>query len=362
MNVAGIDAHTTYLVVGVLNNTGELLERPIRIANREPERLLELLEGYRPVEAVVETSPSWPWLYELLSERGHGFVLAHAKRLRAIAESNYKSDEIDAEILARMRVAGLIPEVYPKPKDQRERALLLRHRIRLVRMRTAMAGRIHAELHAVGLRLARGRLLTKEGRRWIQEEAWPSFGSEQRRLIETHFALIDHLVPVLRSLDAQIERVGREIPAVELLRTVSGIGPYRGLLIATEALPIDRFPTPGHLVSYAGLAPRTRQSGLSPVRHGTIPAGANRWLRAAFVQAVVTHVQKAPDSWLSDYYSVHKKRLGWQTARVATARKLARVVHAMLSTGEVWRERSTNTDDRGELHPQHVASTTSNSD
>jgi hypothetical protein len=74
------------------------------------------------------------------------------------------------------------------------------------------------------------------------------------------------------------------------------------------------------------------------VRHGSIPAGANRWLRGAFVRAVVTHRQHAPESGLSRYYEEHKKRLGWQVARVATARKLARVVHAMLRTGEVWRD------------------------
>ena len=354
MYVAGIDAHSTYLVVGVVSNTGKLVQPPVRIANTRTDELLELLERFEPVEAVVETSPAWPWLYELLRTRGVGFVLAHAKKLRVIAESNYKTDEIDAEVLARMRVAGLIPEVHPKSADQREQALLVRHRTRLVRMRTAAAGRIHAELHAVGLRLERGRLLTKRGRQYVRQSAWPRLGTEQQRLLETHFALIDHLHPVIGGLDARIEEVGKEIPAVQLLRTVPGIGPYRGLLIATEVSPIRRFSTAAHLVGYAGLAPRSRRSGLAPVRHGSIPAGANRWLRGALVRAVVSHVQTDPESWLAHYYEVHKKRLGWQTARVAAARKLARALHAMLRTGAVWQPRCT-TDERGELHAQHVA-------
>ncbi len=98
------------------------------------------------------------------------------------------------------------------------------------------------------------------------------------------------------------------------------------------------FRTPGHLVSYAGLAPRSSQSGLRPIRHGSIPAGANRWLRGTFVRAVVNHVTYAPDSWLSQSYEQIRQRLGWQVARVATARRLARAVHAMLRTGEVWRD------------------------
>ncbi len=95
MYVAGIDAHATYLVVGVVSNTGQLVQSPTRIENSETEQLLELLKRFQPVEAVVETSPAWPWLYELLTEHGIGFVLAHAKKLRVIAEANYKTDEID---------------------------------------------------------------------------------------------------------------------------------------------------------------------------------------------------------------------------------------------------------------------------
>ena len=117
-------------------------------------------------------------------------------------------------------------------------------------------------------------------------------------------------------------------------------------------------PKPAHLVSYAGLAPRTSQSGLRPIRHGSIPAGANRWLRGAFGCAVVTHIAHAPDSWLSHAYEQTRKRLGWQVARVATARRLARAVHAMLRTGEVWHGESTTYRGKSELQETHVALTT----
>lgn len=354
MYVAGIDAHATYVVVAIVSKAGELVQKVVRIANQEADRLVELLHRFRPLEVVVETSPAWPWLYDLLTGEGHGFVLAHARKLRAIAESNYKRDEIDAELLARMRLAGLIPEVYPKDIESREQAVLVRHRARLVRLRTGAASRIHAELHSVGLCLERGRLLTKDGRNWVREHAWPVLGPEQRRLVRTHWALIRGLTTMIRTLDRQIRRVGREIPAVAVLETIPGIGPYRGLLIATEVMPIERFPRPKHLVSYAGLAPRSSQSGMRPIRHGRLPAGANRWLRGAFVRAVVSHVQHAPDSYLTRYYTEQKKRLGWQVARVATARRLARATHAMLRTGEVWRNEPVS-GERSELHASAVA-------
>ena len=288
MFVAGIDAHATYSVIAIVSNTGQLVHGPVRIHNKEADRLDELLSQYRPLEVVVETSPAWPWLFDRLEGSGIHFVLAHAKRLRVIAESNYKSDEIDAELLARMRLAGLIPEVHPKCIAQREQAVLLRNRARLVRERTRMVNRIHAQIHNVGLHLERGRLLTQDGRQWVRDVAWPLLGEERRLFIDMQWELIDQIVPMIRTLDRRVEHMGQKIPAVALLETVPGIGPYRALLIATETLPIERFHTPAHLVSYAGLAPRSSQSGLRPIRHGSIPAGANRWLRGTFVRAVVT--------------------------------------------------------------------------
>ncbi len=250
MNVAGIDAHTTYLVVVIVAKGGDRILGPKRIGMHEPHRLLEILEASAPVEIVMETSPTWPWLYDLVQGRpGIRFVLCHATKLRAIAEANYKRDEIDAELLGRMRLAGLIPEVHAKSIEQREQAVLIRHWQILGRERTAIANRIHSQLHAVGLRLERGRLLTRKGRQWIRENAGPVWGPEQRRLARTHFALIDQLTVMRRSLRRRIEAMAEDVSAVPVLRTIPGIGAYRALLIATEVEPISRFLRPQHLVS-----------------------------------------------------------------------------------------------------------------
>lgn len=353
---AGIDAHTKYVVVVLINRMGERVLGPTRVKVEHRERLLALLAPYRPLDAIMETSSSWPWLHEVLTGADVHFVLAHARRLRAIAEANYKRDDIDAELLARMRLAGLIPEVYPTPTAQREWATLLRHRTTLVTQRTALVNRIHAQLHMRGLHLERGRLLTRAGRQWVRTAAWPHLGQEQRALVRSHLRVIRGLRPLIRALDRHIAQVAATIPEAQVLGTIPGIGPQRALVICAEALPIARFRTPGHLASYAGLVPRSKQSGLAPVRHGSIPAGANRWLRGALVRAVVTHVQHSPESWLTHYYLVQKARVGWPTARVAAARKLARAVHAMLRTHTCWRTGTTDPV-RGELEETHAART-----
>ena len=334
--VAGLDAHTRYVVVSVVNRAGELLVKPTRVRVEDRGRLLALLAPYRPLEGVMETSSSWPWIAEVLSGAGITFVLAHARRLRAIAEATYKSDDIDAELLARMRLAGCIPAVYTTPAAQREWATLIRHRTALVRQRTMLVNRLHAQLHTHGLHLERGRLLTVSGRQWLRHEAWPHLSGEQQAVVRSHLRLLGRLTPLIRACDRHIAEVAVTIPEAQLLMTIPGIGAHRALLICAEALPIARFQTPNHLTSYAGLAPCSKQSGQGPVRHGPIPGSANRWLRGALVRAVVSHVQHAPTSWLTQYYTLHKARVGWPVARVATARKLARAIHAMLRTKTQW--------------------------
>lgn len=357
MFFAGIDAHTRYLVVVIINSQGKRVLDPTRIKVEQAARLLELLAPYRPLDVVMETSSSWPWLADLFTGTGIQFVLAHARRLRAIAEANYKCDAIDADLLARMRLAGLIPAVYATPATQREWATLVRHRVTLVAPRTAAANRIHAQLHQGGLHLARGELLTRAGRAWVKREALPQLEHEQRALVRSQLKVIVGLTPLIRAIDVHVAEVAATIPEATLLRTIPGIGAYRALVLCAEVLPIRRFPTPGHLASYAGLVPVSKQSGVRPVWHGAIPAGANRWLRGALVRAVVSHVQHAPESWLTQYYRTQQARVGWPTARVATARKLARAVHAMLRTTSCWNSCQPTAPRPGELQETHAAET-----
>src|SRR6266511_1655468 len=320
MYFAGLDAHLKYVTVAVRDRLGTLVLETT-VSTREPERLLAVLAPLRPLEVVVETCPFWPWLSDLLVPAGIGFHLAHAQRLRAIATAPQKNDRVDARLLARMLLAGLIPEAYPRSGDQREQLRLLRHRTALVRARTRLAGRIHSQLHQQRLLLSR----------------------------------IVHLTPLLQALERRIDTAAGANPPAALLATIPGLGPYRSLLLAAELSPLSRFPRVEHLASYAGLAPVTRSSG-GHTRHGSIPQGANRWVRGALVSAIPSHVRSAPTSAVTRAYAQLTARLGWRVARVAAARKLLRIVYLMLRRGEPWRGTGRVEDAvRDEVHASHVA-------
>jgi transposase len=337
---AGLDAHQAYVVLAVVDKQGTVVHRA-SVATTEPTRLVETLAPYHtpshPLAVVVETCPFWPWLYDLLVPRGIDFRLAHAQELEAIARAARKSDQRDARLLARMLAGGLIPPAFPKPPAQREQACRVRHRAALVRHRTMLANRIHSQLHAVGLTLPRERLLRRATRTWLRETAGPVLRPEQRRLVQSHWTLLRRLTRMIRRLDPVIAAAAQADPAAGLLATIPGIGAYRGLLLATELLPMTRYASEGKFVGYAGLAPITRSSA-DTVHRGPLPNAANRWVRGALISTIPTHLRCAPTSRLSQYYGRQKARLGWQIARVATARQLARVIYHMLQTGEVWRE------------------------
>src|SRR5207253_7858551 len=100
---------------------------------------------------------------------------------------------------------------------------------------------------------------------------------------------------LIQALERRIDTAAGTNPTAALLATIPGIASYRSLLLAAELSPVSRFPRVEHLASYAGLAPVTRSSG-GHTRHGSIPQGANRWVRGALVSTIPSHVRAAPTS------------------------------------------------------------------
>jgi hypothetical protein len=313
MPVAGIDAHATYVVVAIVSKTGELVEKATRMANREGSKLLELLERVRPVEAAVERGPAWAWLCDLLGGHGHGFVLEHAKELRATAESNYKRDEIDAELLARMRLAGLIPEVYAKGIEAREQAALVRHRARPgppACVAAARSGAAPSRAHALG----------PDPR--ADEDDPPARPADRTHGYGDSGRGPASHDPGHRSLPGPANRHGGD--------------PDRAFPSPPASGELRRPRAPFRKLGPPARAPRAHPGRSEPLAEGRLRPGRGQ-----------PHAPR---------YNEQKQRLGWQTARIAAARKLARATHGMLRTGEVWRNEN-GSGERSELQGAHVAET-----
>src|SRR5215211_5903012 len=164
----GIDLHRSRSHLAVLDDEGsELLSR--RIVN-DPETFLELLaEVDGESKIALEATYGWEWLADLLQDAGFELHLAHPLRTKAIASARVKNDAVDARTLAHLLRTGLLPEAYIAPRELRELRDLLRHRVALTRMRSALKNRA-------------GSILAKQG---IQRPFSDMFGPGGLRFLES---------------------------------------------------------------------------------------------------------------------------------------------------------------------------------
>src|SRR2546428_8022776 len=109
MLYVGVDVHKATTQITVMDETGKIVKRK-RIVSA-PAGVSEALGAYRePMKAVLEASYSWGPMYDWLDEIADEVVLAHPGKVRAIADARIKTDKIEAETLAQLLRAELIPE------------------------------------------------------------------------------------------------------------------------------------------------------------------------------------------------------------------------------------------------------------
>jgi len=106
------------------------------------------------------------------------------------------------------------------------------------------------------------------------------------------------------------------------------------MLISAEIVDIKRFSTPWKLVSYAGLAPSTRESSGKTITGGITKQGSP-WLRWILVQCALTAIKY--DAHLKTFYDRIRNRKGHAKAIVATAKELLVIIWYMLTRNELYR-------------------------
>src|SRR5947208_16335833 len=167
MVYVGIDLHRNRSQIAVLDKDGgELLSR--RIVN-DPELFLETLAEFEQPRVALEATYGWEWLADLLEEAGCELHLAHPLRTKAIAAARVKTDAVDARTLAHLLRADLLPAAYIAPRELRDLRDLLRHRIALTRIRSALKQRVGAVLAKQGIARPYSNLFGPGGSRFLTE-------------------------------------------------------------------------------------------------------------------------------------------------------------------------------------------------
>ncbi|MBI1744548.1 transposase [Candidatus Acetothermia bacterium] len=126
----GVDLHKRVSQIAVLTEEGTVTQHRLDNERTNIQRFFEQIPV--PARVAIEACGTWWWLVDLLEQLGHQPVLSHPKETKAIASARLKNDRVDADRLARLLKADLLPQVWIPSRDLREARELVRHRVGLV--------------------------------------------------------------------------------------------------------------------------------------------------------------------------------------------------------------------------------------
>ena len=365
----GLDIHKkTVVACLVLPGPGGAPAKEVRTFGTMTADLLALadwLAGAGCTHVAMEsTGVYWKPIYNLL-EGGFELLLVNARHVKAVP--GRKTDVRDCEWIADLLRHGLLRGSFVPDRPARELRELTRYRTSLVRERAAEVNRLQKTLEGANIKLAavatdlrgrsaremlaslvagsvdaaaiaqlaRGRM--REKIPVLERALTGRLGEHQRFLLARQLAHIDFLDEAIEQVSAEVaERVRPFQDALERLDTIPGIGRWTAEVILAEiGADMARFPTAGHLASWAGMCPGNNESA------GKRKSGRTRkgspWLRSALTEAAQAASRKR-DGYLAAQYHRLATRRGKKRAVVAVGHTILEIVHHLLAGGTTYRD------------------------
>ena len=319
--------------------------------------------------AMEATGVYWKPVWHILAGGDFQLVLANASHVKNVP--GRKTDVNDATWLADLLAHGLIRASFVPDTQTQELRNLLRTRKQLVREKAShilrvqktledanikldsvitdvmgMSGRAMIEALIGGesdpaklARLANYRLKTSQEK--LREALRGRVTNHHRFLLHLHLNQIDGLDASIASIDLQVEAgIAPFRVAVELVTSVPGVGVLGAQVIVSEiGTDMSRFPSDGHLISWAGICPRNDESA-GKRRSNRLRKGAP-WLKTTLVQCAWAAVRKK-DSYLQAQFHRIKSRRGPKKAIMAVAASILTAIYHMLKDGTLYQDLGAN--------------------
>jgi transposase len=322
----GVDLHRRRSVLVRMSEAGQRLDA-VRVDNDPVALGLEIAKAGESPEVVLEATYGWYWAADVLADAGAHVHLAHPLGVKAFAYRRVKNDVRDATDLADLLRMGRLPEAWIAPPPVRALREAVRHRAKLVALRSGLKAQVHAVLAKQGVTVPVSDLFGVGGQQLLNTLALdPPFAARVaslRRLID--------------AFTFEIDIVGRRVtaeltahPGFRAVQTIDGVGPVLAAVFVAEIGDVHRFARPEQLCSWAGLTPRHRESD-TVVRRGRITKQGNTLVRWAAVEAV-QRLRAGPLGRTRARLAEHR---GANIAKVAAARKLLTLVYYGLRDGHI---------------------------
>ena len=326
----------TLVAVDIAKEVFELggSERPGRVAWRrrlDRCRFLEFFAQLPPATVVMEACGSAHYWARRIEELGHVVVLLPPQYVRPYVVRN-KTDRTDVEGLLEAFRNQQIRPVPIKTVTQQVIGTLHRLRSGWLADRTRAINSLRGLLRELGF-------FIPEGRKHVLPDAWEIIHDPTRGLPEALKPSLSSLCQEIVSLstrieeiEAQLEALAKQIPAVARLRTVPGVGLLTATALYAFVGDISRFPSGRHMASFIGLTPREYSSGLRR-RLGRISKRGDVYLRMLLIhgaRSVLWHAKRMKNRDRLRAWALRlERKLGHNKAAVALANKLARITWAV---------------------------------
>ena len=323
----GIDLHRRRSVIVRSTAAGEVLES-VRIVN-DVDRLNSVMAraGVDP-EVVLEATYGWYWAVDALQYSGANVHLAHPLGVKTFEYRRVKNDVRDATDLADLLRMGRLPEAWIAPPATRELRELVRHRAKLVSLRSHCKAEVHAVLAKCGIQVMMSDLFGVDGNKLLDRLQLPAPYAARiaslRRLIDHLDFEIDLFTGLARG------RLVRD-PGYVAVQQIPGIGPVLAAVFVAEIGDVTRFATAPQLACWAGLTPKHHESD-THVHRGRITQQGSRLVRWAAVESIKRVGPRTRVGALRDRVA---DRRGANIGAVAAARQQVEYVFYALRDGHV---------------------------
>ena len=330
MEYCGIDLHQKNSEICILDENGEVMERVRVVTTRKA--LTRFFEIRPRMRVVMEAGGSSQWVSRLIEEIGHEVVVCAPRRVRLIAESTLKSDEVDAEVLARLgRIdVGFLGRAQHRSERAQLRMAHLTVRSALVQSRTKWINTVRGILRGFGYRVPGGRSGT-----FHQRCAKLAMPKELREAAQPLLTQLEQITEEIERLEGELETMAAELPVVQHLQSIPGVGAIVALYFVLSIDDPYRFRRSRDVAAFFGMHPSLRGSG--EIKHfGRITKEGDPEMRRLLVQAAHGMLNSRNSCALQLWAIKLAERRGKAKAVVALARKIAVLMHHLWANGVVF--------------------------
>jgi len=327
---AGLDVSLEKTHICVLDDSGTVIFEAS--APSSPEAISTALDTAPTCKLVVfETGRMAPMLYHGLADLGVPVVCIESRQayqaLKTLA--THKTDRNDARGLAQLARTGFFKPVHVKSLPAHAVRALIMARKKLVGQRITIENQIRGLAVVFGARLPRGLSPAFVQQVLAMSDGIVGLSSAMRGLV----AARDAVLAAIAAIDADMKRLVRASDACRRLMTIPGVGPLTALAFTAAVDDPARFRRSRDIGAYLGLVPRRYQSGEVDYT-GSISKVGDRRVRTLLYEAANVMLTRFKGALkLKDWALAIAKRSNMRKARIALARRLAIIMHAMLRRG-----------------------------